>query len=87
MGHDGGYYLIGMKRFQPELFRGIAWSTEKVIPQTLEICSRLRLKVHQLPEWYDVDVAADLDRLCDDLVQHPTWAPRTHAFLKVLGKV
>ena len=87
MGHDGGYYLIGMKRLEPELFQGIAWSTEKVIPQTIDVCHRLRLTVHQLPEWYDVDVAADLDRLCDDLVQNPTWASRTYAFLKLLGKV
>ncbi len=87
MGHDGGYYLIGMKRLQPELFQGIAWSTERVIPQTLEICRRLRLKVHQLPEWYDVDVAADLERLRRDLGQNPMSAPRTYAFLKLLGEV
>lgn len=87
MGHDGGYYLIGMKRLQPELFQGIAWSTERVIPQTIDICRRLGLTLHPLPEWYDVDVAADLDRLCHDLAQNPTWAPRTHAFLKLLGKV
>jgi rSAM/selenodomain-associated transferase 1 len=87
MGHDGGYYLIGMKRLQPELFQGIAWSTERVIPQTLDICHRLQLTVHQLPEWYDVDVAADLVRLCHDLAQNPKWAPRTYAFLKILGKV
>ena len=87
MGHDGGYYLIGMKRLQPALFQGIAWSTDRVIPQTIDVCHRLRLKVHQLPEWYDVDVAADLDRLCHDLAHNPTWAPRTYAFLKVLGRV
>jgi rSAM/selenodomain-associated transferase 1 len=87
MGHDGGYYLIGMKQPQPELFRGIPWSTERVIPQTLAACHHLRLRVHQLPEWYDVDVAADLDRLCHDLGRNPTWAPQTYAFLKRLGKV
>ncbi|UCE82843.1 MAG: TIGR04282 family arsenosugar biosynthesis glycosyltransferase [Deltaproteobacteria bacterium] len=87
MGHDGGYYSIGMKQLQSELFQGISWSTERVIPQTIDICHRLQLKVHQLPEWYDVDVAADLDRLCSDLVQNPTLAPQTYAFLKVLGKV
>jgi rSAM/selenodomain-associated transferase 1 len=87
MGHDGGYYLIGMKELQPELFKEIAWSTEEVIPQTIDMCNRLRLTVHQLPEWYDVDVAADLDRLSHDLVQNQAAAPRTYAFLKLLGKV
>jgi rSAM/selenodomain-associated transferase 1 len=80
-GHDGGYYLIGMKRLHPELFQGISWSTEQVIPQTLNICRGLGLSVHQLPEWYDVDVEADLDRLRRDLAQDPESAPCTSAFL------
>jgi rSAM/selenodomain-associated transferase 1 len=81
-GHDGGYYLIGMRRLHPDLFQGIAWSTAQVIPQTMAICHRLGLKVHQLGEWYDVDVAADLDRLRRDLSQKPASAPRTGAFLQ-----
>ena len=87
MGHDGGYYLIGVKRHQPELFQDIAWSTERVIPQTLEVCRRLNLSVHSLAEWYDVDVAADLKRLRRDLVKNPTSAPHTHAFLKKIDKL
>jgi rSAM/selenodomain-associated transferase 1 len=81
-GHDGGYYLIGMKRHYPGLFRGIAWSTEQVIPQTLAICRRLGLSVHHLPEWYDVDVAADLERLHHDLQRDPSLAPHTRVFLE-----
>lgn len=80
-GHDGGYYLIGMERLHADLFQGIAWSTEQVIPQTLEICRRLGLSVHQLPEWYDVDVEADLERLWRDLARDPESAPRTREFL------
>ncbi len=80
-GHDGGYYLIGMKRLHPELFQGIPWSSEQVIPQTLAICRRLGLSVRLLPEWYDVDVGADLDRLRRDLARNPAAAPRTRAFL------
>jgi rSAM/selenodomain-associated transferase 1 len=81
-GHDGGYYLIGMKASHPELFRDIAWSTEAVIPQTLAICRRLGLSVHHLPQWYDVDVGADLVRLRRDLARDPDSAPRTWAFLR-----
>ena len=81
-GHDGGYYLIGMKRLHAELFQGIDWSTERVIPQTLAICRRLGLAVHQLPEWYDVDVAEDLERLRRDLAGDPASAPCTWAFLR-----
>jgi rSAM/selenodomain-associated transferase 1 len=81
-GHDGGYYLIGMKQPHPRLFQGIDWSTEQVIPQTLAACRALGLSVHRLPEWYDVDVEEDLGRLRRDLARNPALAPHTGAFLK-----
>ena len=87
MGHDGGYYLIGLKQMVPELFENIAWSTEKVIPQTLGVCRRLKLAVHCLPEWYDVDVEPDLQRLRFDLTQDPATAPHTADFLKKWDKL
>jgi glycosyltransferase A (GT-A) superfamily protein (DUF2064 family) len=79
-GHDGGYYLIGMKRHLAELFQGIAWSTAQVLEQTLVTCRCLGLTVHQLPQWYDIDVAEDLERLHRDLAR-PVAAPQTAAFL------
>ncbi|NUO80346.1 TIGR04282 family arsenosugar biosynthesis glycosyltransferase [candidate division KSB1 bacterium] len=60
---DGGYYLIGLKVAPRELFEGIAWSTEKVLTQTLGIIQRLGLSVHLLPQWYDVDDVAALEKL------------------------
>jgi len=83
-GHDGGYYLIGMERLHPELFQGIAWSTEQVIPQTLAVARRLGLAVHCLPGWYDVDVGEDLPRLRRDLQRDPAAAPRTWDYLRSL---
>ena len=82
MGHDGGYYLIGMNQMRPELFENIAWSTDQVIYQTLDACRRLQLKVHRLPQWYDVDVGDDLQQLRADLVKNPTAAPHTGAYLQ-----
>ena len=82
MGHDGGYYLIGMRRDQPELFENISWSSDQVLSQTLDACRRLQLKVHRLPQWYDVDVADDLQHLRSDLVKNPAAAPHTEAFLR-----
>lgn len=82
IGHDGGYYLIGMKQLHPELFEGIDWSTERVVAQTLAACRRLRLMVHRLPEWYDVDVEADLEPLRHDLASDPSLAPHTRTFLE-----
>jgi hypothetical protein len=34
--HDGGYYLLGVKRARRRLFEDIAWSTEHVARQTLD---------------------------------------------------
>ena len=82
MGHDGGYYLIGMKQLQPSLFKDISWSSNQVISQTLAICRHLQLNVHRLPQWYDVDVADDLQQLRRDLKENPFLAPHTRAYLR-----
>src|SRR5262249_26295668 len=64
---DGGYYLIGLKAAHENLFDRIAWSTAEVLAHTLERARELSLEVVMLPTWYDVDDAATLARLCDDL--------------------
>jgi uncharacterized protein len=64
---DGGYYLIGMKKFIPQVFNRIAWSTERVLLQTLEQANALGLKYALTPEWYDVDTAKDVERLGVDV--------------------
>jgi rSAM/selenodomain-associated transferase 1 len=86
MGHDGGYYLIGMKRLHRALFQGIEWSTERVIPQTLAACQHLGLSAHKVPEWYDIDVGTDLERAWHDLAADPTAAPHTWRFLQMLER-
>ncbi len=64
---DGGYYLIGLARPAPALFVDMRWSAPDVLAVTCERAQRLGLRVHRLPPWYDVDTAADLVRLRDDL--------------------
>lgn len=59
---DGGYYLIGLRTPHPELFRGVAWSTERVLSRTRAIARSAGLKVSLIPEWFDIDSAADLRR-------------------------
>ena len=63
---DGGYYLIGMNSFHPELFADIEWETERVYGQTLEICTRLGLKIAELPVLHDIDRPEDLGVLRND---------------------
>lgn len=57
---DGGYYLLGMKHFIPELFKDKAWSTDRVCKQTIEDLNCLSQSFILLNRLHDVDKAADL---------------------------
>lgn len=57
--HDGGYYLLGMKKLEPSLFEGIPWSTNVVLSETLERIQHLGYARTLLPELSDVDTEAD----------------------------
>jgi uncharacterized protein len=57
---DGGYYLIGLRRFIPELFTGISWGTSVVRQQTIEIATKLGLSMGGLPLLADIDRPEDL---------------------------
>jgi rSAM/selenodomain-associated transferase 1 len=79
---DGGYYLIGLKRPQPRLLLEVQMSTPFVVRDTLALAQGLGLRVALLPSWYDVDTAAELARLCAELVGAAATAARhTRAFL------
>jgi rSAM/selenodomain-associated transferase 1 len=56
---DGGYWLIGLKRPVPALFRGISWGTSRVLDQSLDIAQRLGLKWDLLRGLADIDTEAD----------------------------
>ena len=82
---DGGYYLVGLARPAPELFRGVEWSTPRAYAQTAANAARLRLRLLELPLWYDVDTPADLRRLRAELStdeQARRRAPATYQWLK-----
>lgn len=57
---DGGYYLIGLRRFIPELLAGISWSTAEVLQQTLTIAQQQELTLFLLPVLTDIDYPQDL---------------------------
>jgi uncharacterized protein len=56
---DGGYYLLGLRQFDPAFFRDIAWSTEMVLQQTLAVAKRAGLRAALLPALTDIDTEAD----------------------------
>jgi rSAM/selenodomain-associated transferase 1 len=57
---DGGYYLIGLTRPVPELFQGVAWGTDTVLAQSLEILARNGGKPALLQPLDDLDRPEDL---------------------------
>ena len=65
---DGGYYLIGVKKPRRELFERIDWSTERVFDQTMRRAREIGLEVKLLPPGYDIDDAASLRRLCNEVL-------------------
>ncbi|MDZ7589877.1 MAG: TIGR04282 family arsenosugar biosynthesis glycosyltransferase [Rubrivivax sp.] len=63
---DGGYALIGLRRWAPPLrclFDGMAWSTARVMADTRERLAAAGLRHTELPGVPDIDVAADLKHL------------------------
>src|SRR5438445_302316 len=64
---DGGYYLIGVKKLDRHLFEQIDWSTERAFNQTIQRATEIGLEIKLLPTGYDVDNAASLRRLINEL--------------------
>lgn len=57
---DGGYYLIGLKTFIPDLFINVNWGSSTVLEETLRQARKLNLKTGLLDERIDVDRFNDL---------------------------
>lgn len=58
---DGGYYLIGMKKLNPTLFRNKNWGTNTVLKDTLKNLKNESLKI--LPQLNDVDYYLDIKEI------------------------
>ena len=57
---DGGYWLIGLRRPEPELLAGIDWGSAQVLEQTLAAMARRDLEPELLTRRGDLDWARDL---------------------------
>jgi hypothetical protein len=60
---DGGYFLLGLRHYDPLLFTDISWGTESVLDQTRARLGRLGWRWHELAERWDVDRPEDMERL------------------------
>jgi len=59
---DGGYGLLGMKQFYPELFINKRWGTEWVFESTRSDIVELNIDAAYLPRVWDVDEFVDVER-------------------------
>ena len=60
---DGGYVLLGLRRFDPALFKDIEWSTPTVASETLSRLAQLGWTVRHNPIVRDVDRPDDVQYL------------------------
>ena len=66
---DGGYALLALKRFDPSIFSGIAWSTSSVANSTVGKIGALGWSVHIGDTLQDVDEPEDLALVMPDLMR------------------
>ncbi len=63
---DGGYTLLGLRKFHPSLFSDMPWSTAKVFAETIARLKILDWPVTVLPALHDIDEPEDLGYLPAD---------------------
>ena len=66
---DGGYYLVGMSRLHPEIFRNVAWGTPEVLAVTRKRLRHSGIGFEELGAWHDVDTPADVGRLWKEMLR------------------
>lgn len=74
---DGGYALLGLRRFDASLFENIAWSTPAVAEATIARIGALGWTLHLGKNLRDIDVPADLAWLETTRAAGPNGRP-TH---------
>ena len=79
--NDGGYYLVGAKASHPSLFANDGMGTANALEALLTRARELGLSTQLTDRFYDIDVAADLSQLADELQRMPGKAPRTAKWL------
>jgi glycosyltransferase A (GT-A) superfamily protein (DUF2064 family) len=81
---DGGYYLVGIGKPEPEIFQNVTWSSAFTLEHTVRNIKQLGLRLVTLEPWYDVDTFADLRHLYSELRSDErvrSRAPATYRWL------
>ena len=84
---DGGYYLLGLRKMVVEIFRGIPWSTERVLELTLKAVARTKLRRKLLRRDFDLDRPEDMKRAARMFKRRPRVAPELAAAIAKIERV
>lgn len=57
---DGGFYLLGMKKYNPKIFEGITYSTNSVLSETIKKIEDEKLTYFLLEPVQDIDTEEEL---------------------------
>jgi uncharacterized protein len=82
---DGGYYLIGLRRFDARIFRKIRWGTRFAFRDTRQNLVHKNFSCSVLEKCPDVDRPADFKRLARDMKETRALrvlAPATWRFVR-----
>lgn len=58
--HDGGYYLLGMKKWNRWVLENKSWSTDQLFKETRSDIINRNGKLHELAVLSDIDTVADI---------------------------
>lgn len=78
---DGGFYLIGARRFHRAVFDGVVWGGAEVFARTAANIERRSLKLATLPGWYDLDEWRDVEHMLAEARAGTPLPPRLAALL------
>jgi rSAM/selenodomain-associated transferase 1 len=66
---DGGYYLLALNKYRPEIFQDIDWSTKHVLEQTVLKIVENKLTYHKLKTLKDIDTVEDINEKFGDILR------------------
>lgn len=74
---DGGFYLLGVRRWIPGLLAAVPWSHTSTCAETLARLDRHGFRTARLPPFFDLDVEDDLERFAREHAAGAIVAPET----------
>lgn len=83
--HDGGYYLLGLRRCPPALLKNIRWSHQSTLDDTVARFQQSGIQYSLLAKSLDLDTPEDLTQMRYMLSAQVITAPHLRSVLQSIG--